>query len=130
MGVEALTAATPVEPGWSPRLISRCLLQGYCRDLRKIRGGGGGNLLLGVSVSLQNSSATPSSAVHTWALSSEVWECRPLTFDLPHNSNSKRQCPKSACSDSSLVPVARLVKRSESTNRNWPDKSNFFYLST
>lgn len=61
---------------------------------------------------------------------SEVWECWPLASDLPHDSNSKKQCPKSACNDSSLIPTAWLVKRSESTNRNWPDKSDFFYLPT
>lgn len=57
---------------------------------------------------------------------SEVWECWPLASDLPHDSNSKKQCPKSACNDSLLIPTAWLVKRSESTNRNWPDKSDFF----
>lgn len=130
MGVEAMAAVIAVKPLQSPRLISRCLLEGSSGDLCKICWGGGGmgQLLPGVNVSLHKSSATPSSSVCTQALGSEVWECWPLTFDLPQNSNSKKQCPKSACNDSSLIPTAWLVKRSESTNRNWPDKSDFFYL--
>lgn len=88
-----------------------------------------GSLLAGVTVSPHEiPSATSSSALHAPAPGSEVWECRLLTLDLPHGSSSKRRCPKSAGSDSSLIPTAWLVKRSESTNRNWPDKRDFFFL--